>query len=89
AEKRFYSVRKMPMTEAAIDAALLRDVYISLGEPLDGDAWSVRLSYRPFVRGIWLGALLMGIGGLLAISDRRFRRRVKKPAHAEAGLKTS
>ena len=63
----------MPMTEAGIDAGFTRDIYISLGEPLDDGAWSIRLYHKPFVRWIWLGAILMAIGGLLAIIDRRYR----------------
>ncbi len=74
AEKRNYRVRAMPMTEAGIDAGLTRDLYISLGEPLDGSAWSVRLSVKPFVRWLWLGAILMAAGGVTALFDPRFRR---------------
>jgi cytochrome c-type biogenesis protein CcmF len=70
AEKRNYRVRAMPM----IDAGLTRDLYISLGEPLDGAAWSVRLSVKPFVRWLWLGAIMMAAGGLTALLDPRFRR---------------
>jgi cytochrome c-type biogenesis protein CcmF len=64
------------MTEAAIDPGLTRDLYISLGEPLDeqGSAWAVRIYHKPFVRFIWLGALFMMAGGLLAATDRRYRR---------------
>ena len=61
------------MTEAGIDAGFTRDIYISLGEQLDDGAWSIRLYHKPFVRWIWLGAILMAIGGLLAIIDRRYR----------------
>jgi cytochrome c biogenesis protein CcmG/thiol:disulfide interchange protein DsbE len=57
----------MPMTEAAIDAGLLRDVYVSLGEPIDERAWSVRVYYKPFVDWIWGGCLLMALGGFLAM----------------------
>ena len=74
AEKRNYHVRGMPMTEAGIDPGLTRDIYISLGEPLDNQAWSVRLSVKPFVRWLWLGALLMAAGGITAMLDGRFRR---------------
>ena len=74
-EKRIYRVQTMPMTEAGIDAALSRDLYVALGEPLTGsDAWAVRIYYKPYVRWIWLGAILMALGGLLAIADRRYRR---------------
>jgi cytochrome c-type biogenesis protein CcmF len=74
AQKRQYPVRGMALTEAGIVPGLVRDLYVSLGEPLDGKAWSVRLSVKPFVRWLWLGALLMAAGGVLALSDSRFRR---------------
>ncbi|GMR20189.1 MAG: heme lyase CcmF/NrfE family subunit [Gammaproteobacteria bacterium] len=80
-EKRIYRVQKNPMTEAAIDAGLLRDLYVALGEPLGQNAWSVRLYYKPYIRWIWLGSLIMAAGGVLAASDRRYRigaRRRKK-----------
>ncbi|UCE90613.1 MAG: heme lyase CcmF/NrfE family subunit [Pseudomonadota bacterium] len=72
-EKRTYLVQTMPMTEAAIDPGLRRDIYVSLGEPLDDGAWLIRLYYKPFQRWIWLGTILMALGGLLAASDRRYR----------------
>ena len=69
------------MTEAAIDAGFTRDVYVSLGEPLDDrGAWSVRVYYKPFVDWIWGGCLLMALGGILAIADRRYRLRTKAAA---------
>lgn len=77
-QKRIYTVRNMPMTEAGIDAGLFRDLYVSLGEPLDNGDWSVRLYHRPFVRWIWLGAIFMGLGGLLAAMDRRYRIAVRR-----------
>ena len=78
-EKRAYFSSGMPMTEAAIHTNLWRDVYVSLGEPLaDGEqAWSVRVHHKPFVVWIWGGCLLMSLGGLLAISDRRYRIKAK------------
>ena len=77
-EKRQYFSSQMPMTEAAIDAGFTRDVYVSLGEPLDNrGAWSVRVYFKPFVDWIWGGCLLMALGGLIAISDRRYRLRAK------------
>ena len=76
-EKRTYESSTMPMTEAAIDAGFTRDVYVSLGEPLEGKAWAVRVYYKPYVDWIWGGCLLMALGGVLAISDRRYRLRVK------------
>jgi cytochrome c-type biogenesis protein CcmF len=75
-EKRAYFSSQMPMTEAAIDSGLTRDIYVSLGEPLDGGAWSVRAHHKPFVDWIWGGALLMALGGFLAASDRRYRVKV-------------
>ncbi|MBT8433417.1 MAG: heme lyase NrfEFG subunit NrfE, partial [Gammaproteobacteria bacterium] len=76
----------MPMTEAAIDAGLARDLFIALGEPLDNEgAWAVRIYYKPFIRWIWLGAIIMAIGGLFAASDRRYRRLVRSKAVAADG----
>jgi len=76
-EKRTYASSGMPMTEAAIDAGLLRDLYVSLGEPIDRDkptgAWAVRVYHKPFVDWIWGGCILMALGGLLAVADRRYR----------------
>lgn len=78
AGKRFYSTARSMMTEAAIERGLTRDIYIALGEQLaDGHAWAVRIYYKPFVRWIWLGGVLMAIGGVLAISDKRYRFRRK------------
>lgn len=76
-EKRSYLVQTKPMTEAAIDIGLTRDLYVSLGEPLGHGAWSLRLYYKPFVRWIWLGGVLMALGGILAVSDRRYRMAVR------------
>jgi len=72
-EKRVYNVQTMPMTEAAIDTGLFRDLYVSMGEPVGGSAWSVRIYYKPFIDWIWGGCFLMALGGFLAISDRRYR----------------
>jgi cytochrome c-type biogenesis protein CcmF len=76
-EKRNYFTSQMPMTEAAIDTGFTRDVYVSLGEPLEGEAWAIRVYYKPFVDWIWGGCLLMALGGLVAASDRRYRLRSK------------
>ncbi|MCM8600208.1 MAG: heme lyase CcmF/NrfE family subunit [Candidatus Accumulibacter sp.] len=88
-EKRFYVASSMPMTEAAIDTGLLRDAYVSLGEPIDKDrpdsAWAVRVYLKPMVDWIWGGCVLMALGGLLAISDRRYRIRARSTASAPAG----
>jgi cytochrome c-type biogenesis protein CcmF len=72
-EKRRYNVQNQTMTEAAISPGFARDLYVSLGEPLNDGAWSVRLYHKPFVDWIWGGCLIMALGGLLAISDRRYR----------------
>lgn len=72
-EKRLYHVQQMPMTEAAINTGFTRDLYVSLGEPVDGGAWVVRVYHKPFIDWIWGGAFLMAMGGLLAVSDRRYR----------------
>ena len=73
-EKRQYLAGGSVMTEAAIDPGFLKDIYVSLGEPLEGDAWAVRVYVKPFVRWIWFGALLMAFGGVLAVADKRYRR---------------
>jgi cytochrome c-type biogenesis protein CcmF len=76
-EKRRYRVSGQVMTEAAIDDGFMRDLYVALGEPLEdgsGDAWAVRVYYKPGIRWIWLGALIMALGGALALSDKRYRR---------------
>ena len=73
AEKRFYTVSKMTMTEAAIDWGFTRDLYVALGESLGDGSWALRLYYKPFVRWIWFGGLFMALGGLLCMSDRRYR----------------
>lgn len=88
-EKRVYTVSRMPMTEVSIDRGVLRDLYVSMGEPLDGGkAWSVRLYVKPFVNWIWGGCLLMALGGLLAIADRRYRLPGRQAAELPAGVAT-
>ena len=77
-EKRMYLVQKMPMTEAAIDSSIFRDLYVSLGEPVDDVSWIVRVQHKPLVVWIWGGCLLMALGGLLAASDRRYRLRQRE-----------
>ena len=84
-EKRKYEARNQVMTEAALDAGLTRDLYVSLGEPLKGDAWAIRVHVKPFVRCIWLGGLMIGLGGLLSILDKRYRRR-RQPPGVVAGV---
>ncbi|WP_339387697.1 heme lyase CcmF/NrfE family subunit [Vibrio caribbeanicus] len=78
AEKRFYTTARSMMTEAAIDSGITRDLYIALGERLeDKRSWAIRIYYKPFVRWIWAGAILMALGGIIAISDKRYRFRNK------------
>ncbi|MGD8569323.1 MAG: heme lyase CcmF/NrfE family subunit, partial [Gammaproteobacteria bacterium] len=84
-EKRTYTVQTMPMTEAAIDTGLTRDLYVSLGEPVSGGAWSVRIYYKPFVDWIWGGAFIMALGGFLAVSDRRYRLASRRVAQEKPG----
>jgi len=72
-EKRIYRVQQNPMTEAAIDTGLTRDLYVSLGNAAEGDAWVVRVYYKPFVSWIWGGCIVMALGGLVAATDRRYR----------------
>jgi cytochrome c-type biogenesis protein CcmF len=74
AEKRVYASGGQVMTDAGIHAGVTADVLVTLGEPLGGDAWAVRMHVKPFVRWIWAGALLMALGGFVTAFDRRFRR---------------
>ena len=83
-EKRQYNAGGQVMTEAAIDPSLARDIYVSLGEPLAEGTWAVSLQVKSFVRCIWLGGILVGLGGLLAATDRRYRRRKKLLKNKEA-----
>jgi cytochrome c-type biogenesis protein CcmF len=90
-EKRRYLASDNVMTEAAIRAGFTRDVYISLGEALGNGDWAVRVQYKPFVRWIWLGSLLMALGGVVAVADARYRRlrqprRRAQPAEVPAGV---
>ena len=78
AEKRFYNVSKMGMTEAAIDWGFTRDLYAALGEQLDDGSWGLRLYYKPFIRWIWFGGVFMALGGLLCMLDKRYRIRVRE-----------
>ncbi|WP_426417040.1 heme lyase CcmF/NrfE family subunit [Aestuariirhabdus sp. LZHN29] len=88
-EKRIYTVSQMPMTEAAIDPGLNRDLYLAMGEELGDGAWAVRIQYKAFVRWIWLGGLLMALGGLIAACDRRYRLREKAAEGRVAGPASS
>ncbi len=77
------------MTEAAINDGMFRDLYAAMGEPLGGGAWSFRLYYKPMIRWIWLGCLMMGAGGLLAVSDKRYRQRIKQSLPMSASTSSS
>jgi len=81
-EKRAYNVSNMPMTEADIDTGFLGDLYVSLGEPVEDGAWSVRIYYKPFITWIWGGCAMMALGGLLALADRRYRMPVRRNERA-------
>ena len=72
-EKRFYTIAQMPTTEAAIDFGLWRDLYLVIGDPQDNGGWAVRSYIEPFANWLWAGALIMALGGLLSLSDRRYR----------------
>jgi len=76
-QKRTYTGKSNPMTDASIDKTFTRDLYAALGEELEGGAWSMRVYYKPLIRWIWLGCILMTLGGVLAVSDRRYRQTVK------------
>lgn len=77
AEKRFYPVTRATMTEAAVDMSITRDLYVALGEELPGPSWALRVYVKPFVRWIWAGGILMALGALLALGDRRYRQSKK------------
>ena len=84
-QKRRYLASGQVMTEAAIDPGLFRDLYVAMGEPVGEEgAWAIRLHYKPMVRWMWLGAILMAVGGFLTIFDRRYRR-VRAGSASEAG----
>ena len=85
-EKRRYSASGQIMTEAAIDARLWRDLYIALGEPIGEQAWAVRLQYKPMVRWLWLGALMIGLGALVTAFDRRYRSQRSNVMAAQSGV---
>jgi len=73
-EKRLYTVQDMPLSQAAIDSGFTRDLFVALGEPAGGSAWTVRIQVKPFMAWIWAGCLLMALGGLLAAGDKRYRQ---------------
>jgi len=89
-QKRRYNAQQgQVMTEADIENGFLRDLYVALGEPLGESAWAVRVHYKPFVRWIWLGAILMGFGGALAAADKRYRLPVKAQKSSASAVAAS
>lgn len=90
-EKRTYIISTMPTTEAAIDPSLMRDVYVALGEPIaDGsNQWALRIYVKPLIRWIWLGAIIMALGGLISMLDKRYRiKKIKAPLLVTGSLAT-
>lgn len=88
-QKRNYTADNRVMTEAAIDAGVLRHLYVALGEPAGGGgAWSLRLYVKPFVQWIWMGVVCIALGGMLAASDERYRlaRRQRQAAASRSGV---
>jgi cytochrome c-type biogenesis protein CcmF len=81
-QKRHFLVQRTDNSQAAISVNWARDLFVAMGNPLGDDAWSMRIQYKPLVRYIWLGALVMAVGGLIAATDRRYR--VKVPAESPA-----
>jgi len=85
-EKRIYRATQQTMTEADIDWGLTRDLYVSLGEPVENGAWGVRVYVKPFIDWIWGGAFLMALGGFLAIGDRRYRFARRRESAPDAAM---
>lgn len=85
-EKRLYRAQNMPLSQAAIDSGLTRDLFVALGDAVDDKTWTLRIQVKPFMNWIWGGCLLMALGGFLALADRRYRayaaRRVSQAATA-------
>jgi len=77
-QKRHFWVQQTSNSKAAISVSWARDLFVAMGDPLGANAWSMRIQYKPLVRYIWLGAIVMALGGLIAATDRRYR--VKVPA---------
>jgi cytochrome c-type biogenesis protein CcmF len=83
-QKRLYTASRSPTTEMAIDGRLFRDLFITLGDPREGGAWSMTIYIKPFVRWVWLGCILMALGGTVAVMDKRYRRfRVRSDARVQ------
>jgi cytochrome c-type biogenesis protein CcmF len=85
-EKRLYNASGQVMTEAAMDDGVFRDLYVALGEPVDDTAWAVRVHYKPFVRWIWFGGMLIALGGFITMFDRRYRAVQRRAAIPAGGV---
>ena len=85
-QKRRYIARNQVMTEAAIDWGIFRDIYVAMGEPLEGDAWAMRVQHKPYVRWLWIGGVIMTLGGLLAALDKRYRRMAAREVKAKQDI---
>ncbi len=88
-EKRAFSAAQNVTSETAIDRSIFRDLYLSLGDQVEGGGWTVRVYHKPLVNWIWLGALIMAIGGAFAITDKRYALQAQKEREAAKGLKTA
>ena len=88
-EKRLYIATGMPLTQVELRPGFFRDLYVAMGEDLGDGTWAMRVQYKPFVRWLWLGGLLMSIGGVLAVVDKRYRRLATAPDPEEAALKAA
>ncbi|MFP4138324.1 MAG: heme lyase CcmF/NrfE family subunit [Halomonas sp.] len=86
-EKRLYLATRMPMSQVALRPGFLRDLYVAMGEDLGDDSWALRVQFKPMVRWLWLGGLLMAGGGVLAVADRRYRRLATAPDPEETGAR--
>ncbi len=87
-QKRVYRVQQNPMTEADLHPRLSRDLFVAMGEPLGDDAWSMRIQYKPLIRLIWLGCIVMALGGAIAATDQRYRAKQKVAVPATDGKAT-
>lgn len=85
-EKRLYRAQNMPLSQAAIDTGLTRDLFVALGDAVDEKTWTVRIQVKPFMNWIWAGCVLMALGGLLALADRRYRAKAARAAEHAAML---
>src|SRR6185369_17444220 len=91
-EKRQFTAAQSVTSETAIDRSIMRDLYLSLGDEVEGGAWTVRVYHKPLVNWIWGGALLMAIGGAFAITDRRYalaKKKVAQPVAKTTNVKVS